>query len=156
KNQAVKAEVRLKPANMRFFRLAILLGAAFCALPGYIRAQQIDVAFGVNALNAPSASDADSNHQPQSLTGGAYPSFSADAIFYKNLGVQGEFAWRASRADYQGVQPDRPMFYDFNAIYAPKLAPHVQLELLAGIGAQATRFYQPFQICDFYTCKNYV
>ena len=118
--------------------------------------QQIDIAFGLNAVTAPSANEANGNHFPQSLTGGAYPSFSADVIFYKNLGVQGEFAWKASRGVWQGVQPYRPMFYDFNAIYAPKLADRADLELQGGIGSEGIRFYQPFQTCDFYTCKNYV
>jgi hypothetical protein len=58
-------------------------------------------------------------------------------------------SWRLA-----GPQPDRPMFYDFNAIFVPKLAGRTYLELMAGIGSQATRFYQPFQICDFNTCKN--
>ena len=48
------------------------------------------------------------------------------------------------------------MFYDFNAIFVPKIADRTYVELLAGIGSQATRFYQPFQICDFNTCKNFV
>lgn len=118
--------------------------------------QQIDVAFGVNTTTAPGASEADDSHTPQSLTGGAYPSFSADVLFYKNLGFQGEFAWKASRGVWQGVQPYRPFFYDFNAIYVPKLANRTYLELMAGLGSEATRYYQPFQTCDFYTCKNYV
>ncbi len=118
--------------------------------------QQIDVAFGINTLTAPSANEADSSHTPQSLTGGAYPSFSADVILFKDIGFQGEFAWKATRGDWLGVQPNRPMFYDFNAIYAPKLADRTYLEFLAGLGSEATRYYQPFQSCDYYTCKNYV
>lgn len=144
---------------MRVFscRFAIIVGAAFLALCGSAWAQQqIDVAFGINTITAPPASDADSSHSPQSLTGGAYPSFSADVILFKNIGFQGEFAWKATRGEWQGVQPDRPMFYDFNAIYAPKLAERTYVELLAGMGSEATRYYQPFQTCDFYTCKNYV
>ena len=77
-------------------------------------------------------------------------------LFFKGLGVQGEFAWKATRGEYQGVQPYRPMFFDFNAIYAPKLATRTYMEMLAGIGSEATRYYQPFQTCDFYTCKNFV
>jgi hypothetical protein len=118
--------------------------------------QQIDVAFGMNTLTAPSANEASGNHTPQSLTGGAYPSFSADVLIFKNIGVQGEFGWKATRGTWQGVQPYRPMFYDFNAIFVPKLADRTYLELLAGLGSEATRFYQPFQICDFNTCKNFV
>ena len=117
---------------------------------------QLDVAFGMNTLTAPSASAANGNHTPQSLTGGAYPSFSADVLFFKNIGIQGEFAWKATRGNWQGLQPDRPMFYDFNAIFVPKIADRTYFELMTGIGSEATRFYQPFQICDFNTCKNFV
>jgi len=138
-------------------RLAVLACAAFFALSISAAAQpQIDVAFGMNTVTAPSANEATGNHTPQSLTGGAYPSFSADVLIFKNIGVQGEFAWKASRGIWQHVQPYRPMFYDFNAIFVPKIASRTYLELLAGIGSEATRFYQPFQVCDFNTCKNFV
>ena len=119
-------------------------------------AQQLDVAVGVSTLTAPSASEASGNHFPQSLTGGAFPTASFDALLFKNFGVQGEFAWRASRGNWMDVQPYRPFFYDFNAMYQPRLAYHTYLELLAGLGAQSTRFYQPTQVCDFYTCRNYI
>lgn len=134
--------------------LACAVVAASCS--SLLAQQQIDLAFGINTLTAPSANEATGNHAPQSLTGGAYPSFSADMLFFKGLGVQGEFAWKATRGEYQGVQPYRPMFFDFNAIYAPKLATRTYMEMLAGIGSEATRYYQPFQTCDFYTCKNFV
>lgn len=139
--------------STRLLAVAVVL-ASLC--PAVSAQQQIDVAFGLNTLTAPSANEASGNHFPQSLTGGAYPSFSADVILFKNVGFQGEFAWKASRGIWQEVQPYRPMFYDFNAIYAPKLADRTYMEFLAGLGAEATRYYQPFQTCDFYTCKNYV
>src|SRR5437764_14347436 len=126
-------------------RIALVVCASLM-LSGVATAQQLDVAFGVNTVSAPGASDADVDHTPQSLTGGAYPSFSVDAVLFKNIGVQGEFAWKASRGIWQQAQPYRPMFYDFNLMYQPKLADRTYVELLAGIGAQATRFYQPFQI----------
>jgi hypothetical protein len=145
------------PYNRLFLRVVIFTGAFLAAFCGSVFAQQrMDLAFGVSTIAAPSANEASGSHFPQSLTGGAYPSFSGDIIFYKNLGFQGEFAWKASRGIWQGVQPYRPMFYDFNAIYAPKLADRTYMELLAGIGSEATRYYQPFQTCDFYTCKNYI
>ena len=143
-----------KSLSLRSFIISCAFVAAVCSFAS--AQQQIDVAFGLNTITAPSANEANGNHTPQSLTGGAYPSFSADVVFYKNLGIQGEFAWKATRGDWQGIQPDRPMFFDFNAIYAPKLADRTYMELLAGLGSEATRFYQPTQICDFNTCKNFV
>lgn len=136
--------------------VTILACALFLAHSTLAIAQQMDVAIGINTMTAPSASEASGNHAPQSLTGGAYPSFSADLVLFKNFGVQGEFAWKASRGEWLGVQPFRPMFYDFNAMYLPKLGDRAEMELLAGVGAQATRFYQPIQVCDPFTCQNFV
>lgn len=136
--------------------LVILACAALLALSSSSSAQQMDVAIGINTLTAPPASDTSGNHFPQSLTGGAYPSFSADVLLFKNIGVQGEFAWKASRGQWLGVQPFRPMFWDFNAMFAPRLAKRTYLELLGGLGAQSTRFYQPTQICDPFSCRNFV
>lgn len=137
-------------------RLMILACTAILALSSSAPAQQMDVAVGMSTVTAPSASEAQGNHLPQSLTGGAFPSFSADVLLFKNFGVQGEFGWRATRGQWLGVQPFRPMFYDFNAIFVPKLAKRTYLELLAGLGSQATRFYQPTQVCDPYSCRNFV
>ena len=43
---------------------------------------------------------------------------------------------------YGGFQPERPLFYDFNGIYAPKLGKHAAAEVMAGIGWESIRFYQ--------------
>ncbi|MBI1740985.1 MAG: hypothetical protein HYR57_08925 [Candidatus Koribacter versatilis] len=137
-------------------RLMIFACAAILALSSSAPAQQMDVAVGMSTVTAPSASEAQDNHAPQSLTGGAFPSFSADILLFKNFGVQGEFGWRATRGQWLGVQPFRPMFYDFNAIFVPRLAERTYLELLAGLGSQATRFYQPTQVCDPFACRNFV
>lgn len=119
--------------------------------------QQIDVGFGVGTLFAPS-SPSSSSYSPQGMGGGTYLDFSGDYIFWHNLGVQGEVAWRASESLYGGYQPFRPIFYDFNAIYAPRLGKHAQLELLGGLGGLSTRFYTQNYTCDYYTytCTNYV
>ncbi len=124
---------------------------------GTTHAQEIEAAFGVHTLTAPSAASASGNYSPQSLRGGAFASFSGDFLFVKNqIGIHGEVSWRANRSLYQGVQPFRPMFYDFNAIWAPRLAKSVRGELTAGIGVESTRFYQDFFTCSFAGCTNYV
>lgn len=142
---------RLFSASFRVFLCPVLLALSVAA-----SAQQLDVALGMNTTTAPSGNEASGNHFPQSLTGGLYPSFSADAVLFRNFGVQGEFAWRGGRGDWLGVQPYRPFFYDFNAMYLPKIADRAYMELLAGLGAQSTRFYQATQVCDPYSCRNYV
>lgn len=121
-----------------------------------VRAQQFDVAFGVGTLTAPSASSATGSHAPVSLTGGAYPVFSADLLLKRQFGVSGELAWRASQNLYGGFQPYRPLFYDFNGIYAPKLGKHAAAELSAGIGWESLRFYQGFTSCGAISCTDFV
>jgi len=121
-----------------------------------VHAQQFDAAFGVGSLIAPSASSASGNHAPVSVTGGAYPVFSADLLLKRQFGVSGELAWRSSRNLYAGFQPYRPLFYDFNGIYAPKLGKHGGAELMAGVGWESLRFYQPFLTCGAITCTDFV
>ncbi len=127
-------------------RSAVLLSFACAALAAFsnlAQAQKIDLAFGVSTLDAPGASAASGNHQPVSLTGGAYTGFSGDVLFYHNLGFGSEIYWKATQGNYGGdsTLPFRPIFFDFNAVYSPKLARHAYLELSGGIGALDTRFY---------------
>ena len=138
---------------------AILL-AVFCAFfaLGMAQAQQFDVAFGLGTVTGPDASSASGDHFPQSITGGAYPSFSGDFLLKGRLGVQGEIAWRASQALFAGIQPYRPLFIDFNGIWIPQLGKSASAELMAGIGLESARFYQNGYNCSGFTgtCTNYV
>jgi len=137
---------------------ALLCLCAMFLTPSTAHAQQIDVDFGLNTLTAPPDTSASGDHFPQSLTGGFYPTIGGDVLFFHHLGVGGEVSWRGSRSFYQGVpsQPFRPVFYDFNAIYAPPITHEIQLELQAGVGAESIRFYQPFTVCSYTSCTNYV
>jgi hypothetical protein len=123
---------------------------------GTAQAQQIDGAFGGGTVTAPSASSASGKHSAQSLGGGAFLGFSGDFVFKNNVGFQGEVAWRASQNLYQGFQPYRPILYDFNLLYAPRWGKIAQPELLAGIGGESIRFYQPFTSCSAFSCSNFV
>ena len=134
---------------------ALFLWLVLFAL-GPAHAQQIDAAFGVGTVTSPSASSASGDHSAQSLGGGAYLNFSGDFAFKNNVGFQAEVAWRASQNLYQGFQPYRPILYDFNLLYAPRFGKVVQPELLAGIGGESIRFYQPFTSCTFFSCSNFV
>ena len=128
----------------------------FFFIPSLAHGQQIDAAFGVGTMSAPSASSASGKYSAQSLGGGAFASFSGDFVFKNGVGFQAEAAWRASQALYQGFQPYRPILYDFNLIYAPQRAKVVQPELLAGFGGESIRFYQPFTTCSTFSCSNFV
>jgi hypothetical protein len=130
--------------------------AALASISSFAQAQKVDLAFGVSTLTAPAA-----NSNGPTLSGGAYPGFSGDVLFWHNLGFGSEIYWRASQSIYPGIPPTpyRPLFLDFNAVYAPKLAPHTYLQLDAGIGAVDTRIY--CQTCyngytNYYSDKHFM
>jgi hypothetical protein len=143
---------------MRKIPLLGLVLAFFFAAASTMQAQQLDAAFGVFTLKAPGNGFQLNNNtlSPQSIGGGAYPAFSADYLWKNHLGIQAEVAWRAKMGIYGGYEGFRPILYDVNAMYAPYLGKHVELELLGGIGSQSTRFYNGQYNCDFYTCTDYV
>jgi hypothetical protein len=68
-------------------------------------------------------------------------------LFWHNLGIGAEVYWRATQgnnydvADFGTGVGYRPLFYNFNAVYSPKLASHAYLELVGGIGAFGTHLY---------------
>jgi hypothetical protein len=134
----------------RTLRNAILLSfvcASVAAFSNFAQAQKIDIAFGVNTTLAPSASSCSGDCQvPQSLSGGAFPGVSGDVLFWHNLGVGAEVNWRASQGsgNYLALYGlnYRPLFYDFNAVYSPKLASHAYLEVVGGIGGMSTHLFE--------------
>jgi hypothetical protein len=129
---------------------------AFCFLERAANAQQIDAAFGFGTLTSSAGKTTNGVFYP-SVGGGGYPSFSADFLLAHHLGIEGDISWRASQNLYGAYQPYRPIFYTFNAIWAPKLAKHVTAELLTGIGGEDIRFYTPYLNCGYVTgCTNYI
>ena len=133
------------------FRIAVLLTfacAALAAFPNFAQAQKIDIAFGISTTEAPAA-----NSNGPSITGGTYTGFSGDVLPWHNFGIGGEIYWKATQSVYNsqayGAIPYRPLFLDFNGVYAPKLASHTYLDLEAGIGAMDTRQY-----CSGTGCGN--
>jgi hypothetical protein len=120
-------------------------------------AQQVDFALGFSTIHsaAVSSSQAQQQFPPESLTGGLYPAISGDVSIRKHLAVGGEITWRGGQGNYDLSQPYRPIFWDIDAVYLPKLGPKVQGEFSAGIGAESTRFYTPFTICGNFSCTNY-
>ncbi len=136
-------------------RKLVLLAALF-AFAAVAAHAQMDVAFGVSTTNGPSAFNASGNYAPQNIGGGAYPTFSADYLFWHNLGVGGEVSWRASQTLWGGQLPYRPIFYDFNGVYAPRFGKHLGAQLEAGLGGESVRFYTGNVTCSYFAgCSNY-
>ncbi len=127
------------------------------------QAQEFHGAFGFGSVIAPSASTNSSGFTFPSLSGGLYPSFSGIFLTKRHIGFGGEVAWRARQAIYGGsvsnfgiVQPYRPIFYDFNAVYGQTFQRKVGADIMAGIGGEDLRFYTPYVSCGFTSCTNYV
>lgn len=136
------------------FAVVATFALALCA-----NAQQFDATFGFSTVTAPSPADATGDHFPQSIGGGTFIGFGADYLFWHNAGIGGEVSWRAAQHTSPGLTPFRPIFYDFNAVYAPPLGKKAAAEFQAGIGAESVRFYQNFIVsCNQFTgtCTNFV
>jgi hypothetical protein len=139
-------------------RKLLLLIASLCSiflLGASAYGQQIDGEFGLSTVLGPSASSATGDHSPQSVGGGVFPSFSGSFLIRHRVGFNGEIAWRASQNQYLDIVPFRPIFYDFNAIWSPRLAHLVTVDLMGGIGGESVRFYQGIINCSFTGCTNY-
>ena len=139
-------------------RKSALLAAAFAGflLSALAHAQQADIAFGVGTTMAPAYNTSSQTYPLQSEKGGAYPSLSGDVIFKHRIGFSFDVAWRAKQGIYNGYQPYRPIFYDFNAVFQPRLSKKIGADLMAGIGGESIRFYTNYYTCGYFTgCTNY-
>ena len=126
----------------------------FCLFERTASAQQIDAAFGFGSVSSAAGKTSNGLFFPTS-GGGGYPSFSADFLLKRRLGIEGDIFWRASQNLYGGLQPYRPIFYSFNVIWAPKVSKSFVPELLAGIGGEDLRFYGLVNCNGTVGCTNY-
>ena len=139
---------------MRKFTFLACLLACF-VLGHHAVAQQADAMLGFGTMLAPGAS-------PCGITasggitcperGGLYTNISADVIFHKRVGIGFDASWR-SLGNFAGLgQAYRPIQFDFNGVYQPRLNKKVGADLFGGIGWQSTRFYS-FQLTS--SCINF-
>src|SRR5882672_8414151 len=121
-------------------KLAVL--ATLCALwlaATVVHAQQADIAFGVSTTLSSSYNNSSQSYPLQSAKGGAYAGVSADVIFKHRIGFGGNVSWKASQGIYDGYQPYRPIYYDFDAVFQPRLGKKIGADLQAGIGGESIR-----------------
>ena len=132
--------------------------AAVGVFSNLAQAQRMDIGFGISNVVAPGAAVVNTSSGSflnPSLSGGVYPGFRGNVLFYKGAGIGAEVFWRASRVGYADTTvPFRPLFWNINAVYSPKLAPHAYLELVGGLGALSSRFYTG-TFCGGFSCSNY-
>jgi len=135
---------------------ALAFIALVCVMVAPASAQQVDAAFAGGSLSSSGNAFGASGYVPGE-GGGTFVGFNGDILFRGNLGVQGEVNWRASQGLYGGQIPYRPLFWDFNAIYARRFNQRVGAEALGGIGGESIRFYSGQYNCDYYgNCTNYI
>jgi hypothetical protein len=121
---------------------------AFSLLANLASAQQGDVALGFGTIMAPSSSSSSCVISLGSgcvgpEKGGLYPTIGADVIFHRRIGFNFEATWRGKQGlTNDGTQLYRPIQFDFNGMYQPRLGKKIGADLMAGIGWQTTRFYQ--------------
>jgi hypothetical protein len=141
-------------------RKLALLAAVFSILllANLASAQQADAMFGFGTVTSPGASACNSNTGLCPEKGGLYPNLGADVILHRRVGFGFDVAWRGSRGAYggSGGQPFRPILFDFNGVFQPRLSKKAGLDLMGGIGWQSTRFYSGTFTCNFVSCINYV
>jgi hypothetical protein len=138
-----------------------LLASGFVVLlfAGFAEAQQIDFAVGASGLFSSNyGKSASQAYLPATEKGGIYPSLSADFIFKNRFGFNGEVAVRDKQGLYNGYQDFRPVFYDANALFAPRFGKKVSADFMAGVGAESVIFYNQFATCYGYSagCPTFV
>ena len=111
-------------------------------------AQQTDFTVGANAVLSSAYNSASQTYLPPAEKGGTYASASADIVFNNRVGFNGEVAFRAKQGLYNGYQGFRPVFYDFNGVFAPRLGRKVSAELMAGVGGESILFYNRYATCN--------
>jgi hypothetical protein len=145
-----------KSSEKNVKKLALI--AAFFVLSVFAsmaHAQQIDAGFSFGTLLSGQGKTVNGLLFP-TVGGGLYPGFNADFLLRRHFGLEGDISWRASQNLYGGGQPFRPIFYSFDAIWAPPITKNISAEVLAGIGAENVRFYtNGFNCSSFTGCTNY-
>ena len=129
---------------MRKLAFLVTVFAVF-SLSNLASAQQADVALGFGTLLSPGAAACGSSGFVNFVCpekGGLYTNLGGDVIFHRRIGVGFDATWRSGQGDFGGLgQPYRPILYDFNGVFQPKLSKKAGLDLTGGIGWQSTRFY---------------
>jgi len=137
----------------------VMLLGCFALLPNLATAQQGDAMIGFGTLMAPGADPCNTITFTCAEKGGLYMNLGADVILHRRIGFGFDATWKAGQGSYGGPggQPFRPILFDFNGVYQPKMGKRAGLDLMGGIGWQTTRFYgyTPTSNCVYFgACYN--
>jgi hypothetical protein len=139
---------------LRKFAFLAVIFSCF-GFASFASAQQADAMIGFGTMLAPGAAACGSSGFVNFVCperGGLYTNIGGDVIFHRRVGIGFDASWR-STGDFGGLgQAYRPIQFDINGVYQPRLNKKVGADLFAGVGWQSTRFYsyQPTSNCVFF------
>lgn len=140
---------------MRRF-LLLISACTFLITANSAHAQEFDLAVGASTLFSTAQNTSSLAFLPPPERGGVYPQASAQFLFSKRFGVNGELAVRRNKGLYNGYQKFRPFLYDVNAVFAPHINGSARADFMAGVGGQTVLFYNEFANCITATCPTLV
>lgn len=139
---------------MRLISRTWKLALPMVALAGLAAAQSaVDVFAGAGTATDGSIGQSvntfgDGTYYNTSALHGALMTFGGSLFLTPQFGVGGEIALRPGKGDYAGLKY-RPMFYDFNGIWKPKIkGDKIVPEFQAGIGGVSLRYYYNQESCS--------
>jgi len=143
---AQKDESDSQGAGLRRF-LSLTFACTLLTFAGLARAQQIDLLVGGSTLFSPKNHTASEAFLPPAQNGAVYPSVGAQIVYDNHFGFNAETSFRYKEGLYNGYQRFRPVFYDFNAVYAPRFTHKTTGDFMAGIGGETLIFYNQYSGC---------
>jgi len=119
---------------------------SFVLLASCAFAQQGDAYLGFGTVTSPSSNGCGyyggSGNYVCPEKGGLYVNVGGDVIFHRRYGLGGDITWRGGQGNYENTgQPYRPILFDVNGVYQPRISKKLGADLVGGIGWQSTRFY---------------
>jgi hypothetical protein len=131
---------------------ALFLGASFAW------GQQTDILVGGGTLLSSSPYTASQNQPVVGEKGGPYPSAGFDMLLHRRYGFNVEGAWKYKQGSYPGFgETYRPILYDVNALFQPRLGKKAGLDLMVGAGGESVVFYQGYSYgCPYASCSNFL
>jgi opacity protein-like surface antigen len=142
----------------RIIKLARTLSvfALLLFFSSFAHSQQFDVAIGGGTLFSTKNITASEAYLPPSEKGGVYPSVSIERIFQNHYGYSAELAYRYDQGFYNNYQHFRPVMYDLNAVYAPRLGKKMTADLTGGVGGETVLFYPATGNCNYVGCSTHL
>jgi hypothetical protein len=139
-------------------RKLVLMVSAFAVIvfATFSYGQQVDINVGGDTFASPANATASATNLRAAEKGGTYLNVGFDVVpFRHSLGLGVEATWKYHKANDPYGQPYRPILYDVNAVFEPKLGKKVAGDFMAGVGAQSTAFYGYATSCSI-SCVTYV